>query len=75
MAEKDGFALPVGQKVVADALGLTDAHLNRTLRHLRDDGLFSIEQKPLRRVKILDPGVAVRKLEFDTALFRLPGFD
>jgi CRP-like cAMP-binding protein len=75
LADADGFVLPVGQKLVADALGLTDAHLNRTLRHLKDDGLISIEQDPLRRVRILDPGAAVRKLDFDTAWFRLPGLD
>jgi CRP-like cAMP-binding protein len=75
LAEADGYLLPAGQKLVADALGLTDAHLNRTLRHLKDDGLISIEQEPLRRVRILDPAAAVRKLGFDTAQFKLPGFD
>jgi CRP-like cAMP-binding protein len=75
LAEKDGFVLPVAQTLVADALGLTETHLNRTLRHLKDDGLISIERNSLRRVKILDPGAAVRRLDFDTARFRLPDFE
>jgi hypothetical protein len=67
--------LPIGQRLVADAVGLTDAHLNRTLRHLKEDGLISIEQDPLRRVRFLDPAAAVEKLGYDVALSRLPGFD
>jgi CRP-like cAMP-binding protein len=74
LADADGFVLPVGQRLVADAVGLTDAHLNRTLRHLKDDGLISIELDPLRHVRFLDPRGAVERLGFDAARSRLPGF-
>lgn len=33
--------LPITQTELADALGLTDVHVNRTLRELKGDGLFS----------------------------------
>jgi CRP-like cAMP-binding protein len=74
LADKDGFELPIGQKLMADAVGLTDVHLNRTLLRLRNDGLISIERDTVRRAIILDPAAAVSKLGFDTTRFRLPGF-
>lgn len=41
---KDGtFKVPVNQEVLADALGLSVVHINRTLRELRDDNLIRIK--------------------------------
>jgi CRP-like cAMP-binding protein len=37
---KDGFKCPLSQPLIADALGLTAIHLNRTLRELRIAGLM-----------------------------------
>jgi CRP-like cAMP-binding protein len=37
------FALPLTQDVLADALGLSAVHLNRTLKQLRRDGLLKLE--------------------------------
>lgn len=38
LAHAGRFALPVGQRTLALALGLSSVHLNRTLRELRADG-------------------------------------
>jgi CRP-like cAMP-binding protein len=38
LAEGDRFALPLTQEVLADALGLSIVHVNRTLQQLRRDG-------------------------------------
>jgi CRP-like cAMP-binding protein len=41
---KDGmFKVPLNQEVLADALGLSVVHINRTLRELRDDNLIRIK--------------------------------
>lgn len=56
------YELPVTQEQLADALGLTSVHVNRTLQQLRADGLVAIEA---RRVTL--PDVA--------ALRRVGGFD
>jgi CRP-like cAMP-binding protein len=41
---KDGtFKVPVNQEVLADALGLSVVHVNRTLRELRDEDLLRIK--------------------------------
>lgn len=42
-AEPDSFALPLTQETLADALGLTMVHVNRTLRQLRADGLVGLD--------------------------------
>lgn len=45
------FPLPLTQEVIADTLGLTNVHVNRTLQAMRRDGLVEIRSG---RVKILD---------------------
>ena len=45
------FWMPLTQEHIGDALGLTTAHVNRTLRSLRQDNLVATEGK---RVNILD---------------------
>ena len=45
-AEQDGessFGFPLTQEHMADALGLTPVHVNRTVRQLRDEGLVDIK--------------------------------
>lgn len=42
LATGDQFALPLTQEVLADALGLTSVHVNRTLQALRRDGLLTL---------------------------------
>lgn len=43
MATTDGFACPLSQYMVADALGLTAVHVNRVLRELREAGLVTFQ--------------------------------
>jgi CRP-like cAMP-binding protein len=37
------FAMPLTQELIADALGLTTVHVNRTLRRLREDRLIDVD--------------------------------
>jgi DNA-binding transcriptional regulator LsrR (DeoR family) len=43
--------MPLTQELIADALGLTPVHVNRTLRALREDGLIAMDG---RSITILD---------------------
>jgi CRP-like cAMP-binding protein len=52
LVEDNGFALPLTQEVLADALGLSVVHVNRTLQNLRRDGLIEMGHG---RIKLLDP--------------------
>jgi CRP-like cAMP-binding protein len=45
------FSVPLTQEHIADALGLTTVHVNRTLRALREDGLIAMDG---RSITILD---------------------
>lgn len=62
LADDDRFDLPVTQEELADALGLTAIHVNRTLQRLRMEGLIALKA---RKLTILD----VPKLR------RLAGFE
>ncbi|WP_448202983.1 Crp/Fnr family transcriptional regulator [Azospirillum sp. sgz302134] len=42
LVEEGRFTLPVTQEILADALGLSIVHVNRTLRRLRDIGLIEL---------------------------------
>jgi CRP-like cAMP-binding protein len=44
MADKTGYACPLTQYHLADALGLSAVHVNRVLRQLRDDGLVTFRK-------------------------------
>jgi CRP-like cAMP-binding protein len=44
MGDKTGYACPLTQYHLADALGLSAVHVNRVLRHLRDDGLVTFRK-------------------------------
>ncbi|MEE4348028.1 MAG: Crp/Fnr family transcriptional regulator [Paracoccaceae bacterium] len=41
MGSKAGFACPLTQYLLADALGLSAVHVNRVLRQLREDGMVT----------------------------------
>jgi CRP-like cAMP-binding protein len=45
------FSIPLTQELIADALGLTTVHVNRTLRALRGDKLIAMDG---RSITILD---------------------
>jgi CRP-like cAMP-binding protein len=63
-AEATGFALPMTQQDIADALGLSAVHVNRSLQQLRGDGVIVSRGKfhgftdweRLRRAGDFDPG-------------------
>ena len=45
LTENMSFEIPLTQELIADALGLTTVHVNRTIRALREDKLISVEGK------------------------------
>jgi CRP-like cAMP-binding protein len=45
LADENSFELPLSQEVIGDALGLSLAYVNRTLRRLADDGLVVIKDQ------------------------------
>jgi CRP-like cAMP-binding protein len=51
LADADGYELRLTQVDLAECLGLTPVHINRTLRQLRENGLVEYRN---RRVHILD---------------------
>lgn len=48
MADKGSFRTPLTQSDIADALGLSTVHVNRTLQGLREDGLIEMRGRTLR---------------------------
>lgn len=44
LGQNRGFALPLTQEVLADALGLSVVHVNRTLQQMRRSGLVEISR-------------------------------
>lgn len=44
LATLDGYACPLSQYMLADALGLSAVHINRVLRELREDGLVTFQK-------------------------------
>jgi CRP-like cAMP-binding protein len=68
LADETGFALALTQTDLAECMGLTAVHVNRTLRELRERGLVEFRS---RRVTIDDlPGLK-RVAEFDPAYLYL----
>lgn len=51
IASHDEFDLPLTQELIADVLGLTSVHVNRTIKLLRESGLVTLGS---RRVRIHD---------------------
>ena len=50
---EDGISLPLTQEHIGDALGLTNVHVSRMLRELREEGVLVLKRGVLR---LLDPG-------------------
>lgn len=44
IGDKTGFGCPLTQYHLADALGLSAVHVNRVLRHLREEGLVTFQK-------------------------------
>jgi len=44
IGNKSGFSCPLTQYHLADALGLSAVHVNRVLRHLREEGLVTFQK-------------------------------
>lgn len=64
LADKSGFDCPLTQYHLADALGLSAVHVNRVLRHLREDGLVTFQKG---RVVFDDVKRLTELAEFDVA--------
>ncbi|AZB57551.1 Crp/Fnr family transcriptional regulator [Cereibacter sphaeroides] len=64
MGTTDGYACPLSQYLLADALGLTAVHINRVLRELREAGLVSFQKG---QVEFHDLAGLVALADFDLA--------
>lgn len=64
MADNSGFACPLSQYLLADALGLSAVHVNRVLRELREEGLVTFQRG---RVVFDDYEALVEFASFDRA--------
>jgi CRP-like cAMP-binding protein len=62
MGSADGIELPINQQHVADTLGLSIVHTNKTLRKLYDRGLISWRQ---RKLTVLNEGELARVARFE----------
>lgn len=63
------FPFPITQEQIADALGLTSVHVNRSLQALRQEGFVRVSRG---EVTILDWDALVFAAEFDPAYLHLP---
>jgi CRP-like cAMP-binding protein len=73
LADERSYAMPMTQELMADSLGLSVPHVNRTLRRLREDGLIAIEGT---RLTCLDIPALSQVAEFTSlplAHQRIPG--
>jgi len=64
LATKEGYACPLSQYMLADALGLSAVHINRVLRQLREEGLLTFRSG---QVIFDDFERLVEVADFDTA--------
>lgn len=62
LADEDGYKLPLTQTDLAECLGLTPVHVNRTLKELREQGLVEFRGS---RVTIHDQKGLERAAEFN----------
>ena len=72
LADENSYRMPLTQELIADALGLSVPHVNRTLRQLREDGLVTIGEQ---RVVINDIDALSMLADFETGYlshFRIP---
>jgi CRP-like cAMP-binding protein len=45
LADENSFELPLSQEIIGDALGLSLAYVNRTLRRLAEEGLVTLKDQ------------------------------
>jgi CRP-like cAMP-binding protein len=64
LGTKEGYACPLSQYMLADALGLSAVHINRVLRQLREEGLLTFRSG---QVIFDDFERLIKVAEFDTA--------
>jgi CRP-like cAMP-binding protein len=64
LAEGDSFPLPLTQELLADALGLTSVHVNRTLQSMRREQLVEIRSG---RARISQPDQLAQMVDFHPA--------
>ena len=64
LATSAGYACPLSQYLLADALGLSAVHINRILRQLREEGLLTFQNG---KVVVHDQQGLVNLADFDTA--------
>jgi CRP-like cAMP-binding protein len=64
MGDKSGYACPLSQYLLADALGLSAVHVNRVLRELREQGMLTFQKG---RVVFDDYDALVEFAGFDRA--------
>jgi CRP-like cAMP-binding protein len=64
MADRSGYACPLSQYLLADALGLSAVHVNRVLRELREEGLLTFQKG---RVVFDDYDALIEFAHFDRA--------
>jgi hypothetical protein len=67
-----GFALPLTQEEIADVLGLTSVHVNRTLQTLRSTGMIRLKDQ---RLQVPDLQALQRLAGFDARYLHLPSED
>jgi CRP-like cAMP-binding protein len=70
LGQRDYYDLPMTQEQLADALGLTSVHTNRTLMGLGEDGLI---ERRNRSIRIADWPRLTRVGDFDPAYLHLDG--
>lgn len=68
LVEDDQFNLPLTQTELADTLGLTSVHVNRTLQRLREGGFITLGKG---RLRILDPKGLAEISGFDGSYLRV----
>lgn len=61
LCDGETFDMPLTQDTLADVLGLTSVHVNRTLQMLRHDGMVRLEG---RTATLPDPAALVRIAEY-----------
>ncbi|RDE07355.1 Crp/Fnr family transcriptional regulator [Sphingomonas aracearum] len=70
LASDTSFDLPLTQTDIAECMGLTNVHVNRTLRNLKEDRLVEFEG---RRLTILNKAELWRAGDFDPRYLYLDG--
>ncbi|WP_324754956.1 Crp/Fnr family transcriptional regulator [Roseovarius sp. Pro17] len=70
LATREGYACPLSQYHLADALGLSAVHINRVLRQLREEGMMTFRGG---KVTFDDFDGLVKLADFDTAYMDFEG--